>query len=48
MDIVNFTEGFREEMKSVLLYEVSKNIESDLSELINLRKNFKENPLLAI
>ena len=41
MDIANFTESFKEQMKSVSLNEVSKNIESDLSELIHLRKNFK-------
>ena len=39
--MVNFTECLEQQIKSVSLYEVSKNIKSDLPELIHLRKNFK-------
>lgn len=41
MDIKNIAEGFLQQTRTVTLDQISKNIESDLSEPIQRRKSFK-------
>ena len=47
MNIVNNNKNFKPQTKSVTVGKTSSNIESDISELISLRKRFPNNPMIG-